>query len=560
METKPNARGLKAVETALAAAATSPTVMKFGGTSVADAACLRRVAGIAAEAAGAGVIVVVSALAGVTDQLVNCTTAVEWGQAAHALGTLGALRARHEAIAAEVLPAPAHHAYAAHVAALVAWAEELCRRAAARGLLAPEEAAEITGLGERLAAPLLASAIAATGQRSQAVSATELISLDPGGEPNMAQTTPRCRARLRPLLRRGIVPVVTGYICRRHDTAPATLGRGGSDYSATLIAAAMAAREAVIWTDVDGMHAADPRLAPGAGVLAELSYEEAACLAQTGAKVLHPKCLEPARAAGIPIEIRNSFHPERPGTRVGVTTTARASQEAANLTPGLAPDWAASLAPSLVGLTVLPNQALLVFRDPAGVVSAHCQAQASAALASLDGGPAYRFLPGDGTLAAAVADAQGPAALAAWRRALGLPAEDARLQLERRIAVISAVGRSATNAEIAARGGAALGRAGIRCLAAGASAPPGAVSQPGTSAARTGGMIFWFAVAQTGLAAALAALHGEFFGAASADLAAPSPPPAIRRRGETGRRVFHPEPAPSPDRPADGGKQEWRSA
>lgn len=316
-------RGEDAREMAAAPEFGGPMVMKFGGSSVADAACLRRVVEIvaAAGAAEGGLIVVVSAMAGITDQLAACAAAARRGQTAPALATLSSVRARHEAAAAALLPEAARQEYGGRAAALVAQTEGICRAVAerCRRQRGTEAAARalITGLGERLMAPLLAAAVAAAGQPSEAIAATELILLTPAGEPEIEPTAARCQARLRPLLLRGWVPVVTGFICAGHDGAPATLGRGGSDYSATLVAAAMEARASIIWTDVDGVYDADPRRAPNARLLSELSYDAAARLACGGAKVLHPKCLEPARRAGIPVWVRNTFRPERAGTRVG---------------------------------------------------------------------------------------------------------------------------------------------------------------------------------------------------------------------------------------------------
>ncbi len=451
-----------------------PIVMKFGGTSVADAACLRRVVAIINGAVDAAtLIVVVSALAGVTDQLVACAAAAGGGQTASALKTLHALRARHEAVAAELLPAAPCRAYSAHIAALFAGAAEICRQAAGGHPLSAADAAEITGLGERLAAPLLASALAAAGRRSQAIAATELISLDPEGEPNMALTTARCRARLRPLLQRGVLPVVTGFICRRHDAAPATLGRGGSDYSATLVAACMHAREAVIWTDVDGVHDADPRLVPAAQVLPALSYQDAALLARAGAKVLHPQCLAPARAAGIPLSIRNTFRPERPGTQVTAGATS--------------PHLGAATRP--LGLAARSNLALVAYRDPTGEARSQLQARAWPALA--DDAVAFRFLPRDGILQIAVPDAQAAAVLAVWRWALRLPAGDPRLRLVPGVALVAGVG-GAAGEEIHARATAALRDAGVACLASAISPAPEGVA---------------VAVFQSDLPAAMTALH-----------------------------------------------------
>ena len=132
----------------------------------------------------------------------------------------------------------------------------------------------------------------------------------------MVRTRNRAEARLRPLLDQGIVPVVTGFIAATPEGVQTTLGRGGSDYSATILGAALGAQETVIWTDVDGVKTADPRLVPEARTIPEISYNEAAELAYFGAKVLHPNTLRPVTAAGVPVWIRNSFAPEKPGTKI----------------------------------------------------------------------------------------------------------------------------------------------------------------------------------------------------------------------------------------------------
>ena len=132
----------------------------------------------------------------------------------------------------------------------------------------------------------------------------------------MDRTREKCEAHLRPLLEKGIVPVVTGFLGATADGILTTLGRGGSDYSATILGAALKADEVIIWTDVDGVLTADPRLVPDARTIPVISYREAAELAFFGAKVLHPKTLNPVMQAAIPVWIRNSFAPERPGTLI----------------------------------------------------------------------------------------------------------------------------------------------------------------------------------------------------------------------------------------------------
>jgi aspartate kinase len=132
----------------------------------------------------------------------------------------------------------------------------------------------------------------------------------------MEPTRERCESRLRPLLQRGVIPVVTGFIGATQEGLRTTLGRGGSDYSATILGAALDADEVIIWTDVDGMMTADPRFVADATTIDEISYREATDLAQFGAKVLHPKAISPMTQYGIPVRIRNTFTPERPGTRI----------------------------------------------------------------------------------------------------------------------------------------------------------------------------------------------------------------------------------------------------
>jgi aspartate kinase len=148
---------------------------------------------------------------------------------------------------------------------------------------------------------------------------TDLVVTDAfhgAAEPRMDLTQERCQARLRPLLQQGIVPVVTGFIGATEDGVLTTLGRGGSDYSATILGAALNADEVIIWTDVDGVLTANPRQVPGASTISEISYREATELAYFGAKVLHPKTLRPVMQSDIPVWIRNTFSPEHRGTKI----------------------------------------------------------------------------------------------------------------------------------------------------------------------------------------------------------------------------------------------------
>ncbi len=199
--------------------------------------------------------------------------------------------------------------------------EKLCFGLSMVHELTPRLLDAISGTGEMLAAPLLSAAIAARGRASQFIDATELIVSTEqfgGAEPLMDETRVKASARLSPMLARGEIPVVTGFIAATPDGVMTTLGRGGSDYSASIVGAAIDAHEVWIWTDVDGVMTANPAEVPEARTLAEISYSEASELAYYGAKVLHYKTIIPAFRKRIPVRILNSFNPKHPGTCVSV--------------------------------------------------------------------------------------------------------------------------------------------------------------------------------------------------------------------------------------------------
>src|SRR5246127_1309754 len=296
-------------------------VMKFGGTSVGDAACIARAAQICAAAAReSSVVVVVSAMSGVTNRLIEAATFAEAGESEKSSEQLAAIRTQHE-MALEALIADAAQRKKLHqrIEDILGEAARLCEGAALLRELTPRTLDLVSSLGERLSAPMVAAALSAAGASSEPIEATELIVTDGfygGAEPLIDLTRERCEARLRPLLKEGVVPVVTGFIGASQEGGLTTLGRGGSDYSATILSAALVADEAIIWTDVDGVLTADPRLVPEARTIPEISYREAAELAYFGAKVLHPKTLRAVMPQEIPVWIRNSFAPERPGTKI----------------------------------------------------------------------------------------------------------------------------------------------------------------------------------------------------------------------------------------------------
>ena len=296
-------------------------VMKFGGTSVGDAACIARTAQIIAKAAKeSGCIAVVSAMSGVTNRLIEAAKKAQEGNTGEAAAVVDTLRKQHEAALTTLI----HHEnerarIKQRLEDVLAEGRRLCEGTALLRELTPRTLDAISSLGERLSAPLVAGAVRELGLPSEAIEATELIVTDAfhgGAEPQMELTRARSQARLRPLLEKGVAPVVTGFIGATAAGQLTTLGRGGSDYSATILGAAMDADEVIIWTDVDGVLTADPRLVAEARTIPVISYREAAELAYFGAKVLHPKTLNPVVQAAIPVWIRNSFAPERPGTKI----------------------------------------------------------------------------------------------------------------------------------------------------------------------------------------------------------------------------------------------------
>jgi bifunctional aspartokinase / homoserine dehydrogenase 1 len=296
-------------------------VMKFGGTSVGDASCIARAAQIVAFAAKENSsVAVVSAMSGVTNRLIEAAKNAQAGNTSLATAALDSLREQHETALQSLIPEEQDRApVRQRLEEVLAEGRRLCEGTALLRELTPRALDAISSLGERLSAPLVAAAVEELGIPSEAVEASELIVTDGfhgGAEPQMELTREKSQARLRPLLENGIVPMVTGFIGATAEGQLTTLGRGGSDYSATILGAALDACEVIIWTDVDGVLTADPRLVPEARTIPVISYREAAELAYFGAKVLHPKTLNPVIQAAIPVWIRNSFSPERPGTKI----------------------------------------------------------------------------------------------------------------------------------------------------------------------------------------------------------------------------------------------------
>ena len=314
-------------------------VLKFGGTSVNDAKAISQVASIVSGQLRTDrqVVVVTSAMRGVTDLLIGTANAAARGDRQAYRDARLTLIARHrDAAEALVDDLDDLAAIQAQTDERVREFERLCMAVAILGELTDRGLAVISGLGERLMAPILAAAMRARGVKAEAVDAGELIVTDDNyasAAPDMAATRTATRGRLLPLLEKGVTPVVTGFVAATPAGVPTVLGRGGSDYSAAILGAALDADEIQIWTDVDGVLTADPRIVKGARPLPELTYGEAAELAYFGAKVLHPKTMLPAIDLGIPISVRNTFNPAFPGTTRRAEVAQRRHRKGADRHP-----------------------------------------------------------------------------------------------------------------------------------------------------------------------------------------------------------------------------------
>ena len=301
-------------------------VMKFGGTSVADQAAIERLISIVRAARQAaiqpespdwrGPIVVVSALGGTTDKFLAAAAAAGAGDIADASQALAALRARHLEVAGIVTDT----AERADVEAFIAQEfDELDRLVGALGVLrevTPRWLDAIAATGEILSSRIVAAALSTRGLPGSYVDARRAIVTGPehtAAPPLMAETTATLSAVMDPLLAERRIPVVGGFVGATREGVTTTLGRGGSDYSAAIIGAALGASEIQIWTDVDGMLTADPRLVPHVQVVPHLSFGEASELAYFGAKVLHPSTIQPAVGQNIPVRILNSRRPQDAG-------------------------------------------------------------------------------------------------------------------------------------------------------------------------------------------------------------------------------------------------------
>src|ERR1035437_5155056 len=295
-------------------------VCKFGGTSVADAAAIRRTTEIVRGRLAQQPVVVVSALAGTTNALVAAAEQSASDHLVAAIASVEALRNRHMSLVAELLgDDAAAREIAADESVLFDELAHLAEALSVLGHVTERSLDAVASLGERLSAPVITAAFIRAGIDAVLVDARQVMITDASygsAEPLPDAIAAACRDHLAPLLRAGKVPAIGGCLGATTDGITTTLGRGGSDYSASLFGAALEAEAIEIWTDVDGMLTADPRVVDGARPIEPIRFNEPEELASFGARVLHPNTIAPAVRRGIPVFIFNSMKPAGKGTRI----------------------------------------------------------------------------------------------------------------------------------------------------------------------------------------------------------------------------------------------------
>lgn len=296
-------------------------VMKFGGTSVGSAERIRQAARIVQQHAQAGeqVVVVVSALSKVTDLILSILNSARLGNEKVMEEGLGQLAERHEQVVSELFEGGSRTTVAADVQSSMSRLREFSSALRLLGSATPQVMDMVLPLGEKMSAHIFSACLSSLGAKGTFVDSARVVATDDkfgDASPDMEATARQCREVLLPLLQQGQIPIVMGYSGATPNGQVTTLGRGGSDYSGTILGAAMNAHEVWIWTDVDGVLTADPRVCRDAVTLPEITFAEAIELSYYGAKVIHRKAIWPTMERGIPVWIKNSFKPEVPGTKI----------------------------------------------------------------------------------------------------------------------------------------------------------------------------------------------------------------------------------------------------
>ncbi|MGZ8796060.1 MAG: lysine-sensitive aspartokinase 3, partial [Thermoanaerobaculia bacterium] len=296
-------------------------VIKFGGTSVGDAQRVANAIEIVEERRHLKPIVVVSALAGVTNELVAATEAARASDPEKVAQIIAAVRQRHEDVALQLVQQKIDffESFTKQLDKQIDQIHTILRGIAMLGEITMRAKDKVVAIGEKLSSVLFAYSMMMRALPGEHVDSEEVVITDSRfGEasPLMDATREAARRVLLPLVERNLIPIMGGFIGRTRDGATTTLGRGGSDYSAAIVGAAVKADEIQIWTDVDGMMTCDPRLIKAARIIDRISYVEAAELAWFGAKVLHPKTIAPAVEQNIPVRILNTHNTSSPGTLI----------------------------------------------------------------------------------------------------------------------------------------------------------------------------------------------------------------------------------------------------
>jgi aspartate kinase len=303
----------------------SMIVMKFGGTSVQDAKAIDRVATIVQGRLAQKPVVVVSAMAKVTDTLLTMAKAAGAGERKAALKLCRSLQERHYSTASELLGTALFTEFHSDLGSEFEALDELLRGISAVGEITPRTTDYVAAFGEMLSSKIVAAAFAARDLNGVHVDSREVLVTDSNymqAVPQFEDTNAKLREKVRPLLDQGKVPVMGGFIGASRAGITTTIGRGGSDFSAAIFGAGLEAERIEIWTDVDGILTTDPRICSDARRIKVISFDEAAELAYFGAKVLHPATVLPAIQKNIPVYVLNSLNPSCEGTRI----TTRAPQ------------------------------------------------------------------------------------------------------------------------------------------------------------------------------------------------------------------------------------------
>lgn len=295
-------------------------VMKFGGSSVATGKKIRHVAKLVADnTKNKQVVVVVSALEGITNQLIQAAEEAKKGNRQYVKKFKNEILERHlttadKAIKNKQIAADVKQVLTERIGEL----EQVLTGIAFVGELTPKSRDNVIAYGEKLSAPIVSGALKDKGVESIHLTGGEagIVTDSNFGEAGLLMNVTKFQMNktVAPLLKKGTVPIITGFIAATQNEETTTVGRGGSDYTATIVGAALEADEVWIWTDVNGIMTSDPKIVPEAKTIPEMSFQEATELTIFGAKAMHPRALEPARKEGIPVRIRNVFEPEKAGT------------------------------------------------------------------------------------------------------------------------------------------------------------------------------------------------------------------------------------------------------